>query len=142
LRKRTAGRKPAADETAARLLGPRLVDRATALAAEVAGLAGPHFVAANRADHPAVAACGAGAAFPPRGGLERDHRAVALFVFFAAATRTWIVPRRLHFLGEYTLVPSLRITSCIGERWRFTSSCCCRCSIRSASAAARLRSRF
>ena len=117
--KRAVGREPAADEAAARLLRPRRVDRAAALAAEMARLAGLHFVAANRAHHPAVAARRAGAR-APRGGLNRDHRAVTLLVFLPLPQGTWIVPRRLHFPGEYTLVPSLRIASCIGERWRFT----------------------
>src|SRR5204863_105169 len=56
VRERTAGREPAADETAARVLRPLRVDGAAAFAAEVARHARFHLVPADRALHPAVAA--------------------------------------------------------------------------------------
>src|SRR5438128_2486279 len=66
IRKRAARREPAADELAARLLRPLLVDRAAALAAEMARHARLHLVAVDRAFDPAVAACRARAALALR----------------------------------------------------------------------------
>src|SRR5204863_10209765 len=78
VRERTAGREPAADETAARVLRPLRVDGAAAFAAEVARHARFHLVPADRALHPAVAARRAGAARALFGRLHWDRGATAL----------------------------------------------------------------
>src|SRR5207248_7291697 len=115
-RKRTAAREPAANEAPARLLRPLVVDRAAALAAEVARHAFLHLVAANRAFHPAIAARRASATLTLFDRRQRYHRATALLVFFSAAARTWIVSSHAHFAALSILVPLCRISFDIEER--------------------------
>src|SRR5205823_12999164 len=89
--KRAPGLQPSADEMAARMLRPALVDRAAVVAAEEARRARLHLVAFDLADNPAVAARGAFAALARISGGDGDGGAAALLVLLAAAAGARIV---------------------------------------------------
>src|SRR5207245_61801 len=95
LRERAVGQQPAADEVAAGLDRPLRVNRAAALAPEMARLPGLHLVPADIPRHPAIAARRAGSALAPR-RLQHDHLPAALLVFLAAAAWKRIVSPDSH----------------------------------------------
>ena len=64
-RQGTISGEPAADELAAGIRGPRVIDRATMADAERTWLSAVHLMGVNLDLEPAVAARGAGAALPP-----------------------------------------------------------------------------
>src|SRR6185312_684962 len=93
---RASRQDPAAHEVAAGLLGPALVDRAAAVAAEMARHAGLHLVALDHAGHPPVATRGALPAGARGLRCDRDHRAMALLVLASAPARARIVAPDRH----------------------------------------------
>src|SRR5262249_45029162 len=91
-----AGLQPPADEVAAGILRPALVDAAAMIAAEEACRAGLHLVSLDHSDDPTVATCGAFTARASMRGGDRDHRAAAPLVLLAASARAEIVTPGLH----------------------------------------------